>query len=442
MLFVGQRAFDGLTVATVQPLSHVVTCDSAWGIDEFAREISFRSLEKEGHRRSKWTSADISKLTQLVVQCLNQLNSRTLLPYAASPELEAIARNHSVRILAPPSRIQRFHDDKRNNVRLFQDLNLPTFSRITAMASDITLKELNEKLGPDVIARCPFGSTGSGVSRIITEQDINKLRATCSDIPILFEQFLEGTPINMNAVAFNKCTVTYSPSIQVIGAPECSDVTFGFCGSDFSAIRLLGEEVSVECRRQTQLIGTALSRQGIRGLFGVDFLVSKHDGRIYPLEVNLRFQNSTALLNLMMKNEPSLSPARMHCRSFDACQSPVVDITTPQSALNQLILYAEQDGNESFVTSTPCDGIYDAQTMKWTTNQDVTQPSITPNSFVIAGAPQLSTSLAPGATLLKIVTGNTVLNNDGRSITSHWSKIAAYFRSQVCLNTPSRIDKR
>ena len=81
-------------------------------------------------------------------------------------------------------------------------------------------------------------------------------------------------PLNINACVFQDGTVTlHGPSVQLIGIPDLTRRTFGYCGNDFGAIRHLDPRFVKEFEKMVLKVGGWLWSQGYLGAFGVDALV-------------------------------------------------------------------------------------------------------------------------------------------------------------------------
>lgn len=101
-------------------------------------------------------------------------------------------------------------------------------------------------------------------------------------------------PLNVNACVFPGGEVSlHSPSLQLIGVPSCTGRRFGYCGNDFARIAELESRQLDELESMTRVAGAWLGRQGYLGAFGIDALL--HNGDIYLIEVNPRFQGSSAV---------------------------------------------------------------------------------------------------------------------------------------------------
>lgn len=109
-----------------------------------------------------------------------------------------------------------------------------------------------------------------------------------------------NTPLNVSGCVFPNGDVSVrSPSIQLIGIPDCTSRRFGYCGNDFAAVYdALDDDGLDELERLVAMTGAWLHRRGYVGAFGVDALV--HEGTIYLAEINPRFQGSSAAASTIL----------------------------------------------------------------------------------------------------------------------------------------------
>ncbi|HEX4959355.1 MAG TPA: ATP-grasp domain-containing protein [Thermoanaerobaculia bacterium] len=118
--------------------------------------------------------------------------------------------------------------------------------------------------------------------------------------PIHNEGFLAAAPfltpaipLNVNACVFSGGEVSlHAPSLQIIGIPACTNRRFGYCGNDFAAVGELDRKLLYDLEQIVLTTGRWLGKKGYLGAFGVDAIV--HSGTVYLVEVNPRFQGSSA----------------------------------------------------------------------------------------------------------------------------------------------------
>lgn len=149
-------------------------------------------------------------------------------------------------------------------------------------------------------------------------------------------------PLNVNACVFRDGTVTlHGPSLQLIGVPQLTRLTFGYCGNDFARVCELDPHILDELEQITIRTGEWLYQNGYRGAFGIDLLL--HEGVLYLTEVNPRFQGSTLLSTRI---DAKLGRADVFLEHAAALLGlappeplPLRELVSAQSRLSHLVLH-------------------------------------------------------------------------------------------------------
>ena len=111
-------------------------------------------------------------------------------------------------------------------------------------------------------------------------------------------RFIEGVPASVALCVTGKGVLSSRVQIQMIDLPYCRGVTERgiFCGhswSDFQWPQHLREEI----HSQTLPIGEEMRQRGYRGILGIDFVIERESGRVYPLEMNPRLTGAFPMLS-------------------------------------------------------------------------------------------------------------------------------------------------
>ncbi|HUG92035.1 MAG TPA: ATP-grasp domain-containing protein [Planctomycetaceae bacterium] len=107
--------------------------------------------------------------------------------------------------------------------------------------------------------------------------------------PHFFQRYAEGTAISAVFVGHSSSTALVGISQQLVGLRLLSAGPFAYCGS-------IGPfNLPPTAARQVEHTGITLgSRFGLRGLFGIDFVLS--EGAAWPVELNPRYTASVEVL--------------------------------------------------------------------------------------------------------------------------------------------------
>ena len=147
-------------------------------------------------------------------------------------------------------------------------------------------------------------------------------------IPVSEDELCIVTPyienslsVNIHACIYQDEVVLFAPSLQII---DHGGFCLAYMGADFSAYRTLSSDEQRLVTEAAEKICGALRTKGYRGICGVDFLLA--DGKCYFMEINGRFQASSAALNrdLARQTHPSLQHYHM-----DAFSNAVSSLPTP-----------------------------------------------------------------------------------------------------------------
>jgi predicted ATP-grasp superfamily ATP-dependent carboligase len=176
--------------------------------------------------------------------------------------------------------------------RLFRSAGIPY--------PDTRTRPPNTADGPRWLSKPVAGAGGSDIRFWTNPSLLQKKR-------VYYQQYVEGEPCSAVYVSGPEGTRPWGVSTQLIGEPWLHAKAFQYCGS------ICGTPLPDNL---TQL-GTALAEgAGLRGLFGVDFVL--RDGVAWPVEVNPRYTASVEVHELAR----GVSLLAEHRRVFDPFLSP------------------------------------------------------------------------------------------------------------------------
>jgi hypothetical protein len=112
--------------------------------------------------------------------------------------------------------------------------------------------------------------------------------------------FVDGIPVSMTLCLTKQGLLFTRLQRQLIDLPYCRHIPEDgvFCGHVWAETPW-PRTVAEDARNQAQKIGAYLAALGHKGIFGIDFIIEKGEGRLYPVEINPRFTGAFPMLSML-----------------------------------------------------------------------------------------------------------------------------------------------
>lgn len=438
----GQRAHDALGIAELVPLNFIVCCD--WGQDTEILSQRFKnifSLEKNSQIRRNWSNEDINKalmrsLSEKVWQYLRNKSKTYCVCYRSIRKLEELTREQAnIKLLASPLKLKDYFDDKvrarRNMCREGIDVVYGEIARL----SSIRYHDLRRKYGKKLVVQLKHGSSGMNTFLAETPRCFRKIKHAhlCSRVNIT--KFIPRYSLNINVAILKQNNfpdiVISHPSVQLVGIKECCRKPFIYCGNDYTAAKSLKREILAKVYKITTQTAQWLEMKGFRGIFGLDLLIEKE--KVYVLEVNPRFQNSTSLLSLMEIKQRRLPLVALHILEFIderdvfGVKEAREIVATLRGALEgaQLILHNNKD-SPSRIGGELLPGVYtlEGDNLKFIRRGLSILDCRNTDEFVITcSVPEKDKLVEKDAPLLKLQSLSSFLNSDLKNLNRRTKRI-------------------
>lgn len=132
------------------------------------------------------------------------------------------------------------------------------------------------------------------------------------DLILVSEYKKHSFSVNLHVVLYKNEFLIFPPSVQII---DTTNGKFIYIGSDYSVFKSISFKYREMIIDATKKVCVAIQNKGYLGVAGIDFLIA--DNKCYFMEINPRFQASTALLNqfLLNNNYPTLQ--EYHIDAFE-----------------------------------------------------------------------------------------------------------------------------
>lgn len=169
------------------------------------------------------------------------------------------------------------------------------------------LCELFNSYDNDFVIQCSTGSGGSGTFILNNNNFIN-----CSneDEYMVTKYCKINIPINIHVLISNSEIILLPGSVQLI---QVIDNKLSYKGCDFIAYKDINSKLKSKAEDYAYIIAEKLREKGYIGICGIDSII--YEDEVYLMEINTRFQNSSTMVNLALKenNLPSLQELNIRC---------------------------------------------------------------------------------------------------------------------------------
>lgn len=304
----GQRAHDALGIAELLPLDFIVCCDWGQDTDMLSQKLkNVFSLEKNKRIRQNWGNEDMNKALmrnsgEKVWQYLKSKKEVRCVCYRSVKKLEEISNSQpNIRLLTSSLKLKDYFDDK---IRVRKNMcreEIDVIHGEIAQLSRVRYSDLRKKYGNELVVQLKYGSSGMNTFLAKTPRCFQRIKRAYSSSRVNITKFIPRYSLNINAAILNlnnfPDVVISHPSLQLVGIKECSTEPFIYCGNDYTAAKSIKTEILRRVYKITTQTAEWMKMKGFRGIFGLDLLIE--EDKVYVLEINPRFQNSTSLLTLM-----------------------------------------------------------------------------------------------------------------------------------------------
>lgn len=302
-MWVGTRAIDAVPLMRLLPVIAIVACDYGHDVQYLESDVRVFSLEKELRTRHAWGNGHINYIGRgrLGQELLSFLASRgrpfQILSYSAAATMDQLMLNTDLAVsnLSIPVQQKLLYDDKVSFQDILRESGLEAIPGDVVLLGDLRFESVARDLGARWMLKLPVGSAGANVHLIDGQASLDRIQSRAYSAAALVQKFQRGISINLMGV-IGRDVYLAPASVQVIGARACTRRPFEWCGNDFNLARYLSCEQTAQVNDAGARVAGVLKARGYRGMFGVDLLLDPTVNRLFGLELNPRFQGSTALL--------------------------------------------------------------------------------------------------------------------------------------------------
>lgn len=217
----------------------------------------------------------------------------------------------------------------------------PVFQSQLIPGKQCSYPQLVERFGPhpSFVVQMDFACGGEGtflMSEITPPEIISAIQP--EELYLVSPYVSKNVPVNMHAVIFPQEILLLPPSVQI---ERQENHKLLYHGADYLAVDQVNPASLQSFRDSVLAICLALQKEGYRGVTGLDGMLVGE--KAYILEMNNRFQGSTSLLNLALREAGLPSVQELHYRAFESTRSNISlqGFSVPYSCYTYL---ADQEG--------------------------------------------------------------------------------------------------
>lgn len=346
LVWVGFHGADAATLCSLPQFTHCYSSGSPLGdprIDEFSIEEHF------GQRQFHLSDWGMRIRQGAVMQRLEALcdTPTAIVPFVAVPVLDRIEESHpEARYLGISS--ERF---ERLNSKPYVEAGLRRFApghvqmidwqALPDGPSRPAVVRSRLARGP-IVLRADVSQAGMGHELIRDEAALAGSRLLAEEAVAVGPFIEDHIPLAVGACVFPDGQVTlHCPSVQLVGLRHAGGAPFRYCGNDFGAVKRLPPRLLENLEAVVRTVGAWLHEDGYVGVFGIDALV--HDGRLFFVELNPRFQGSTWLVNRIEARLDMPDVVQDHLMAWLGLPArsspPLHDLVAAQPARSQVLVF-------------------------------------------------------------------------------------------------------
>ena len=295
-----------------------------------------------------------------------QLNGKKgkIITVMFNDETEEIIKNLGMELALPSNQLRNHFDSKLVVSDYAQKAGVAcvpnTISQIDNYNSLLRITS-GAGLGTDLVLQAAYGDSGKTTFFVSSEKDWTKCASKVKGQEIKIMKRIDHIPVTLEAVATRLGTIVGPIMTDITGFAELTPYKGGWCGNDASS-KIIDQQTRNTIQSMSRAMGDCLYKEGFKGVFCLDFLIDKDNGKVYLGEINPRISGITALTNLVTSKYGGVPLFLFHLLEF-ADVDYSVDIEQIQlrwleyDTWSQLFMKQTEDKYE-LITKAPSSGIW------------------------------------------------------------------------------------
>ncbi|MDD3648049.1 MAG: ATP-grasp domain-containing protein [Candidatus Dojkabacteria bacterium] len=273
---------------------HIVCIDDNDIVDYIEKSnVNIYSLEKSLKKQNIIMRNSNRLLWQEDVQEYIKKNSKSnnegfLMFFKIAPNLERSAHKMGFELLNTSSLLNRKFELKLSQYEVLKSVDIRMPPTVVSALKESDYDSLVKKLGENFIVQFNRGHTGGGTIEIDSKAQLFELKELFPNRSVRISKKIVGPAYTVNACATRHGICWGGLSYQITGIEECTAKKAGTVGNDWKYPEKLSTKALDDIGKYIGNIGAAMQKEGFRGLFGIDFVLSTQTDEINVIEINAR----------------------------------------------------------------------------------------------------------------------------------------------------------
>ncbi|MFA6097618.1 MAG: hypothetical protein WC788_08420 [Candidatus Paceibacterota bacterium] len=235
--------------------------------------------------------------------------------FKPSPKIEKICELNKFNHAGNDWRLNRKFENKINFVDISGKLNIPNAgSRVVKLGDFEVVKDYFEG-GAKCVIQLPRGFSGNSTFLLGSREDFDRLAEKLGGRSVKIAKYLAGETFTINGCVAKGDVFVGKPIYQITGFTDFNGNNMGTSGNDYAYSVTLGPEARKKIFDYTKKIGKYMSREGYRGIFGLDFIVPEN-GEVNLIEINPRLVGSIPVYTKLQIESGEFPFLAMHLGEF------------------------------------------------------------------------------------------------------------------------------
>lgn len=242
-----------------------------------------------------------------------QKSNVSIVVFKNSTIIENLAKKKELFLLNPSSELAEKIENKISQSNWLGDL---ASKYLPPHKIDI-MKNIEWAKIPLVI-QWSHGHTGSGTIVINSETELDAVKSKFPERYARISDYINCSTFTVNVVVAGNNVLVGNISYQITGLAPFTDNVFSTVGNDWSIVGSLLSDSELQYIHDMAIeIGSKMSAQGWRGLFGIDIIKDLERNKIHLIEINARQPASTSF-EAKLQNDFAIKTGNSGLNIFEA----------------------------------------------------------------------------------------------------------------------------